>query len=139
MLTGPALGKAIEEARKLKRVTKVAMATHFEVEPPSIQDWVKRGTIDKAKLPKLWAYFADVVGPAHWGLPAEQHVPSAMSPIHDAVESLASALMALDTPGREAAAKHFHTLAEAPDSQIARRKLIAALAVAGIAKRRAQA
>lgn len=46
------------------------MAEHFGVKPPSIQDWVKRGTVDKGKLPALWAYFADVVGPEHWGLPS---------------------------------------------------------------------
>lgn len=69
MLTGVELGAAIESARKLKGVTKVAMASHFGVKPPSIQDWVKRGTVDKAKLPALWTYFADVAGPEHWGLP----------------------------------------------------------------------
>lgn len=68
MLTGPELGAAIESARKLKKVTKKAMADHFGVQPPSVQDWVKRGTIDKEKLQKLWAYFAGVVGPEHWGL-----------------------------------------------------------------------
>lgn len=69
MLTGPELGKAIESARALKGVTKKAMADHFRVTPPSVQDWVKRGTIDKDKLVALWAYFSDVVGPEHWGLP----------------------------------------------------------------------
>ena len=44
MLTGKELGNAIECARKLKGVTKVAMAAHFGLKPPSIQDWVKRGT-----------------------------------------------------------------------------------------------
>lgn len=68
MLTGPALGAAIEAARKLKGVTKKAVAEKFGVTPPSIQDWVNRGTIDKEKLPALWAYFSDVAGPAHWGL-----------------------------------------------------------------------
>lgn len=68
MLTGPALGAAIEAARKKKAVTKKALADHFGVEPPSVQDWVNRGTIAKEKLPELWRYFADVVGPEHWGL-----------------------------------------------------------------------
>lgn len=68
MLTGPELGQAIERARILKGVTKKAMADHFDVRPPSIQDWVKSGTISKAKLPALWAYFADVAGPEHWGM-----------------------------------------------------------------------
>lgn len=70
MLTGAKLGAAIEAARKLKKVTKRALAKHFKVAPPSVQDWVNRGTIDKEKLPGLWEYFNDVVGPEHWGLVA---------------------------------------------------------------------
>lgn len=68
MLTGEQLGAAIESAIKKKAVTKKALADFFDVKPPSIQDWIKRGTISKEKLPKLWAFFADVVGPEHWGL-----------------------------------------------------------------------
>jgi phage repressor protein C with HTH and peptisase S24 domain len=70
MLTGEQLGSAIEAAIKLKGVTKKEVAAHFGVQPPSIQDWVKRGTIGKEKLPKLWAYFSDVVPSSHWGLEA---------------------------------------------------------------------
>ncbi len=77
MLTGKALGAAIEDARLKKRVTKRTLAMALGVKPPSVQDWVKRGTIDKAKLPALWAYFADVVGPTHWGLPAPSSLPPA--------------------------------------------------------------
>jgi hypothetical protein len=68
MLTGKELGAAIEAARVKKGVTKRALAEHFGVRPPSVQDWVQRGTIGKEKLPMLWSYFADVVGPSHWGL-----------------------------------------------------------------------
>lgn len=68
MLTGKELGAAIEAARLLKKVSKVELAREFGVAPPSVQDWVKKGTIDKAKLPQLWGYFAEVVGPSHWGL-----------------------------------------------------------------------
>ncbi|WP_144290856.1 S24 family peptidase [Vandammella animalimorsus] len=46
------------------------VAEHFGVKPPSVQDWLKRGVISKDKLPELWAYFSDVVGPEHWGLDA---------------------------------------------------------------------
>jgi len=70
MLTGKELGAAIEAARIKKRVTKKAMALRFGVSPPSIQDWVKRGTIDKSRLPDLWNYFSPDVGPEHWGLKA---------------------------------------------------------------------
>lgn len=73
MLTGAQLGKAIREAIKLKidsgaARTKKEIADHFDVRPPSIHDWINRGTIDKGKLSELWRYFSDVVGPSHWGL-----------------------------------------------------------------------
>lgn len=89
MLTGPELGQAIERARVLKRVTKKAMADHFGVQPPSIQDWVKSGTISKAKLPALWAYFSDVVGPEHWGL-------SSSYPTHAADPAAGKSTLATD-------------------------------------------
>lgn len=75
MLTGKKLGAAIAEAIKLKGISKKAVADHFGIRPPSIQDWVNRGTIDKEKLPELWNFFSDVVGPHHWGLPqrVEEH------------------------------------------------------------------
>lgn len=38
------------------------------MKPPSVQGWVKNGRIDKSKLMDVIAYFADVVGPEHWGL-----------------------------------------------------------------------
>lgn len=81
MLTGPELGQAIAAAIKLKGVTQRAVAEHFGVKPPSVQDWIKRGTIDKARLPGLWQYFSDVVGPTHWGL---QEFPSISGPGADA-------------------------------------------------------
>ncbi len=39
-----------------------------KVQPPSIYDWIKKGSISKDKLPELWRFFSDVVGPEHWGL-----------------------------------------------------------------------
>lgn len=68
MLTGKELGEAIREAIEKKGVTKREVARVFEVKPPSIQDWVNKGTVSKDKLPALWMYFEDVVGPEHWGL-----------------------------------------------------------------------
>jgi hypothetical protein len=70
MLTGKELGAAIESAIQKKGITKKALAKAFEVAPPSVSDWVKRGTISKDKLPELFRLFSDVVGPAHWGLDA---------------------------------------------------------------------
>jgi len=70
MLTGPELGAAIEAARIAKGVSKKKLADDFSVKPPSIQGWVKNGRIDKSKLMDVIAYFADVVGPSHWGMRA---------------------------------------------------------------------
>lgn len=68
MLTGPELGAAIEAARIAKGVSKKQLADDFSVKPPSVQGWVKNGRIDKSKLMDVIAYFADVVGPDHWGM-----------------------------------------------------------------------
>ena len=70
MLTGKELGAAIKSAIDKKKVRQTELARHFGVKPPSIQDWINKGTISKDKLPDLWAYFSDVVGPEHWGLSA---------------------------------------------------------------------
>ncbi|WP_430515485.1 DNA-binding transcriptional repressor RacR [Escherichia coli] len=63
----------MEQAIKQKncirsRQIKGEIARHFNVQPPSIHDWMKKGSISKNKLPELWAFFSDVVGPEHWGL-----------------------------------------------------------------------
>ena len=81
MLTGKELGKAIAEAIRMKGVTQAAVARRFKVKPPSVSDWIKRGTIDKGKLDDLFAYFRDVVGPEHWGRApiSEAHQPKALS------------------------------------------------------------
>jgi hypothetical protein len=78
MLTGKDLGVAIKRAVELKDkaerdagrpgVRLVDVARHFGVKPPSVLDWYSKGTIAKSKLPALWLYFSDVVGPEHWGL-----------------------------------------------------------------------
>jgi hypothetical protein len=70
MLTGPALGHAIETAIRLKGVNRSEVARHFGVKPESTYDWTKHGRIAKRHLPRLFEYFADVVGPDHWGLEA---------------------------------------------------------------------
>lgn len=68
MLSGKELGAAIASAIEKKGVTQVAVAQHFGIRPPSVQDWIKRGTVSKRHLTELWAYFSDVVGPEHWGI-----------------------------------------------------------------------
>jgi SOS-response transcriptional repressor LexA len=75
MLKGKELGNAIRaaidrkvESGSVKSISEVAR--HFGVRPPSVYGWIGTGTIGKDKLPELWSYFSDVVGPEHWGLSA---------------------------------------------------------------------
>jgi hypothetical protein len=75
MLTGKELGKAIALAIDAKIAagairSKAEVAHHFGIKTPSIYDWIKKGSISKDKLPELWRFFSDVVGPTHWGLSA---------------------------------------------------------------------
>jgi transcriptional regulator with XRE-family HTH domain len=70
MLTGKELGAAIKAAMKLKGVTQQDVATEFGVMQPSVSAWTRTGRIDKEHLDHLMAYFADVVGPDHWGFKA---------------------------------------------------------------------
>jgi len=95
MLTGKTLGAAIAQAidKKIESgavKSKAEIARSFGIKPPSIHDWIKKGSISKDKLEKLWAYFSDVVGPEHWGMlafPDEAH------------KARSSAAIASDTTG----------------------------------------
>lgn len=80
MLKGKEFGAAIDSAIKRKLESgaieaRADVARHFGIKPPSIVDWVKKGSISKDKLPELWRYFSDVAGPEHWGL-TKQEWPS---------------------------------------------------------------
>lgn len=73
MLNGREFGEAIATAiaRKLKNgsvKSKAEIARHFKIKPPSLVDWVKKGSVSKDKLPEIWRYFSDVAGPEHWGM-----------------------------------------------------------------------
>jgi len=77
MLNGKKLGAAIDSAIVLKLETgaaksKAEIARHFLIKPPSLSDWVKKGSISKDKIPELFRYFSDVVGHKHWGLTADE-------------------------------------------------------------------
>lgn len=80
MLSGKDLGRAIEQAINKKIASgsvksKAEVARHFKIQPPSIYDWIKKGSISKDKLPELWRFFSDVVGPEHWGLTNTPYQP----------------------------------------------------------------
>ena len=68
MLTGQALGEALEKAIALKGVSKAQLARDFGVRGPSVHDWIANGRIGKRHIDKLIAYFADVVPASHWGI-----------------------------------------------------------------------
>lgn len=73
MLKGKELGEAIKIAIERKIASgsvdsKTDIARHFGIKPPSIYDWINKGSISKDKLPELWRYFSDVVGMEHWGM-----------------------------------------------------------------------
>lgn len=74
MLTGKELGAAIEEAMRLKKVSRQELAEHFGVKRESTYDWTKHGRIGKQHLTRLVRYFSGVVGLAHWGLSADMHL-----------------------------------------------------------------
>lgn len=69
MLSGEELGAALKAAMKLKGVGATEVAQAFGVTQPSVSGWVKDGRIHKKHIPTLIDYFADKVGPDHWGLP----------------------------------------------------------------------
>lgn len=68
MLSGPDLGAALTAAMKKKGVGPTAVAEAFGVKPPSVTAWQQTGRIHKKHITLLLNYFADVVGPDHWGL-----------------------------------------------------------------------
>lgn len=73
MLKGKEFGTAIGQAINLKiasgkAASKAEIARHFSMKPPSLSDWVKKGSVAKDKLHELWRYFSDVAGPEHWGM-----------------------------------------------------------------------
>lgn len=76
MLKGKELGQAIEQAIQLKidagrAKSRASVARDLGVEPNVAYGWIRTGSISKERLPQLWAYFSDVVGPEHWGIPPQ--------------------------------------------------------------------
>lgn len=80
MHTGEKLGEAISLAIEKKGVSKKAIAERFGVKPPSVQDWIKRGTISKDKLFDLIDYFSDVCTNEHWDL--SENSAFKVAPLH---------------------------------------------------------
>lgn len=69
MLSGAELGAALKSAMDAKKVKQPAVAAAFGVAQSSVSEWISYGRIAKKHIPKLLDFFADVVGPDHWGLP----------------------------------------------------------------------
>lgn len=130
MLEGKELGAAITSAMEKKKVGPTVLAAAFEVKPPSVSDWKARGCVSKKHLPRLIAYFSDVVGPEHWGLNAAEalimspHYAQENTLSHQlvppvknyklALDMLAAGLSDLDMAGRERIAPMFESFARSP-------------------------
>lgn len=76
VLQGTDLAAAIRSALEMKaalpgagRVGPTALARALEMTQPSASELLKTGRLAKEKLPLLLAFFEDVVGPDHFGLP----------------------------------------------------------------------
>lgn len=96
MLNGVELGKALVRAMELKGVKNADVAREFSIKPPSVVDWRQHGRIGKRHLDHLVAYFADVVGPEHWGISTEYGAKTNTSPAHRRL--MAAAMAAADAP-----------------------------------------
>jgi len=124
MLTGAELGKALEKAMTLKQVRQPAVAKEFGVKQPSVSEWIKFGRIGKRHIPHLVEWFAEVVGPEHWGLPpewgqrplAEAETESPRRAVLQAMRQLAALLVSASPMARKAAAPILSGLADAPDT-----------------------
>jgi hypothetical protein len=130
MLEGKELGAAIASAMNKKNVGPTVLAAVFGIKPPSVSDWKTRGCVKKNHLPKLIAYFSDVVGPEHWGLSSTQNPFAAPSSAQEpnlnrlltppcnnykaALDTLAAGLSELDMAGRERIAPMFESFARSP-------------------------
>lgn len=76
MLQGKELADALRLAIEAKRHTPgfeklgpTELARVFGVAQGSMSEALNTGRLAKKHIPKLLEYFADVVGPDHWGLP----------------------------------------------------------------------
>lgn len=70
---GNAIGKAIQlmlESGHAK--SKAEIARHFAMKPPSLADWVKKGSVSKDKIPDLYRYFSPVADCFHWGMTPDE-------------------------------------------------------------------
>lgn len=87
MLIGKELGAALTRAMQLKGVSNADVAREFRIKPPSVCDWKKYGRIGKQHIHHLVDYFADVVGPDHWGIrsTASLAMTSGQEELHRAV------------------------------------------------------
>lgn len=96
MLTGKELGAAISEAIRLKGVSVLDVARHFGVRGPSVHGWIREGRMGKDKIPGLVTYFADVVGPEHWGLPSDWGPSRASQSVSDQRAKIAAVVRLTD-------------------------------------------
>jgi hypothetical protein len=103
MLSGKELAAALREAMRKKTVGPSEVAREFRVTQPSVSGWLIDGRIAKKHIPKLLSYFADVVGPDHWGLPITKREFDMLLSFRELAEP---AQEAIAETVRQAAARH---------------------------------
>lgn len=80
-----------------------------------MQGWIKTGAISKAKLPKLWDYFADVVDWSHWGMDGAPGAAASPPALDALLDGLGTVLRRLPVSSRPAAAGILHSWAIEPE------------------------
>lgn len=91
MFQGAELAAAIRSAIERKRARAghgrygpTALGAALGMRQSSASELLKTGRLAKAKLPRLFEEFADVVGPEHWGLPPQSRgIWTVALPRHD--------------------------------------------------------
>lgn len=89
-----ALAAAIRGALRLKQKTQRQFAADMGVAAPTVSIWMSRGVIGRTKLSAVMVYFADVVGPDHWG-PAYRSAAIALTQLPERERALLDAFRSL--------------------------------------------
>lgn len=66
MLTGRALGQALEAALRVAKISRSELISHFNVSHTTVSVWVNTGKIPDAKAAKLKDFFEGLVPDDHW-------------------------------------------------------------------------
>lgn len=133
MLQGKELAGALVAAVALKRKTKgfedlgpSRLAREFGVTQPSVSEWLKEGRIAKKHIGTLLEFFADVVGPDHWGLPFTKREFAAVLAFRQLPERAQTALLRKMQIAAEAARAAVESIGDVLDEPSGKRNQRAA-------------